>query len=321
MEGMEMKKLTNILALLLVVLLVLPVGAQAAQLIPGGQLVGLELHNNTITIAAFDDNSPAKLAGLQVGDQITHIDHTPINSPQQIRSLLKSAPAQIEIQFLRKGQAKTLTFSPRASGAPLGIYLKQGITGVGTLTYYDPATGKFGALGHCVSDQQGNLLNMTDGSAYDAHVMTVKKGKSGTPGQIVGAMETGFFGRLYKNLPQGVFGNVQTPLTGTPIETASAEQVHTGPATIRSTVTDDGVQDYSVKILKIYPASRSGGRNMLIKITDQRLLDTTGGIVQGMSGSPIIQDGKLVGAVTHVLVNDPTMGYGIFIENMLGAAA
>ena len=137
----------------------------------------------------------------------------------------------------------------------------------------------------------------------------------------MGAMDERYFGSLRKNTPQGVFGKLETPVKGEVLETASANQVHTGAATIRSTVENNGVQDYSVKILKIYPASRTGGRNMLIKVTDQRLLDTTGGIVQGMSGSPIIQDGKLVGAVTHVLVNDPTMGYGIFIENMLDAAA
>ena len=128
-------------------------------------------------------------------------------------------------------------------------------------------------------------------------------------------------GSLYKNTVQGVFGTTQTGWTGEPLPVGEPSDVQTGAATIRCTVQGDSVQDYSVEILKVYPRSGASGRNMLLKITDPVLLETTGGIVQGMSGSPIIQDGKLVGAVTHVLVNDPTMGYGIFIENMLDAAA
>ena len=147
-----------------------------------------------------------------------------------------------------------------------------------------------------------------------------EKGTSGTPGQLKG--EAGqSLGPLLKNTPQGVFGKSQIPFSGEALPTASYEDIHPGPAAIRSTVSSAGVREYSVEILKIYPQDRKDGRNFLLHITDPQLLQTTGGIVQGMSGSPIIQDGKLVGAVTHVLVNDPTRGYGIFIKNMLDAAA
>ena len=202
----------------------------------------------------------------------------------------------------------------------MGVYLRQGISGIGTVTFYDPSTGQFGTLGHGVSDAAGSLLKMTGGNAYGADVISVKKGKSGDPGQLKGAAESPeIFGILQKNTPQGVFGTTPKGWEGSAIPTAEYEEITTGPANIRCQVEDD-VREYSVVILKIYPETRTDGRNFLIRITDPELLTCTGGIVQGMSGSPIIQDGKLVGAVTHVLVNDPTRGYGIYIENMLDAA-
>ena len=242
---------------------------------------------------------------MQVGDQITHIDDTSIRCAADIRSALTCSNGSVQIRFLRKGKPQSLQLSPQITrdGPRLGVYLKQGITGVGTVTYYDPDTGNFGALGHSVNDPDGKLLEMTSGNAYGAGILHIKKGQTGTPGQLMGCMHADEnFGVLYKNTPQGVFGKTQCAIQGTPIPTAQPDQVHTGNAVIRSTVSDGMVQEYSVKILKIYPASRSGGRNMLIKVTDPALLETTGGIVQGMSGSPIIQDGKLIGAVTHVCV-------------------
>ena len=319
-----MKKTISILSILIAALLI-PLNVHAAQLIPGGQLVGLELADKTVTVAAFDrGESAAREAGIQVGDQITHIDNTPICCAGDIRKALSCSQGFVQIQFLRKGKQQSVQVYPNITqdGPQLGVYLKQGITGVGTVTYYDPETGNFGALGHSVNKADGKLLEMTTGAAYDAEILSIKKGQVGTPGQLMGCMhgdET--FGVIYKNTDQGIFGNTTSPINGTPIPTAAAEQIRTGDAVIRSTISDGAVQEYSVKILKIYPASRSGGRNMLIKVTDPELLESTGGIVQGMSGSPIIQDGKLIGAVTHVLVNDPTTGYGIFIENMLEAAA
>lgn len=163
---------------------------------------------------------------------------------------------------------------------------------------------------------------MTQGSIYEARVQSVKKGRSGEPGQLRGAAE-GIqpYGTLLKNTPQGVFGTCPQGWKGEPVSTAAYEDIHPGAASIRSTIQGSQVQEYSVEILKIYPESRPDGRNFLLKVTDPKLLDTTGGIVQGMSGSPILQDGKLIGAVTHVLVNQPDTGYGIFIENMLNAAS
>lgn len=319
-----MKKTAIVIVSCMIILSMLPFGAQAAQLIPGGQLIGLELKDQSVTVAAFDEKeSAAKAAGMLPGDRITHIDSRPISCTEDVHKALTCSNGSVQIRFLRDGKEKTLQVHPTITsrGPQLGVYLRQGITGVGTVTYYDPQTHTFGALGHSVNDPSGKCMEFTAGNAYEAGILRIKKGQRGDPGQLVGCMENGTVGSISKNTPQGVFGNTVSLPQIQVMETASADQVRTGPAVIRSTVNTAVAQEYSVKILKIYPASRSGGRNMLIKVTDQRLLDTTGGIIQGMSGSPIIQDGKLVGAVTHVLVNDPTTGYGIFIENMLDAAA
>lgn len=203
----------------------------------------------------------------------------------------------------------------------MGVYLRQGIAGIGTVTYFDPDTGVFGALGHGVCGSDG-LLNMTRGSAYEASVMEVKKGKSGDPGQLKGAARSiEPIAPLLRNTAQGVFGINPRGWKGEALPVAEYSQIHTGPAAIRAQIGSGQAQEYSVEILKIYPQTRADCRNFLLKVTDPDLLSATGGIVQGMSGSPILQDGQLIGAVTHVLVNDPTAGYGIYIQNMLDAAA
>ena len=322
-----MKRIANRIALIVVFIFILCQTVSAAQLlIPGGQLIGLELGDHTVTIAAFDDTLGAdtRAAGLKVGDKIVRIDAQTVQCAEDIRQALLRSDGQVDVSILRDGKAKTLKLQPKitADGPRLGIYLKQSVTGVGTVTWYDPDSGRFAALGHGVNNPSGDLLNMREGKAYNATVLSVKKGIAGEPGQLLGSLNSSQpIGSLTKNTVQGIFGTADQPWQGNALPIAAASEIRTGSATIRSTVADRQVQEYSVEILKIYPNARSGGRNMLLRITDPALLQATGGIVQGMSGSPIIQDGKLVGAVTHVLVNDPTTGYGIFIENMLDAAA
>ena len=322
-----MKKMAKsaILALLCVFTLCQSVSA-AQLLVPGGQVIGLELGDNSVTVAAFDDTigEKAKAAGLQVGDRITHIDAQAVSSVSDVRQALERSDGSVDVSVLRKGKEKDLKLTPQITGdgPRLGVYLKQGVTGVGTVTWYDPQSHKFGCLGHGVNAQDGELIRMNTGHAYRAAVLSVKKGKSGDPGQLLGSLcGAEPIGVLAKNTTQGVFGTVNQSFQGQALPVAGSDDIRTGPATIRSTIQGDTVQEYSVEILKIYPNAKSGGRNMLLRITDPALLETTGGIVQGMSGSPIIQDGKLVGAVTHVLVNSPDTGYGIFIENMLDAAS
>ena len=302
-------------------------GALAEELlIPVGEIIGLELSNDTVTVAAFDDaaGSTARDAGLQIGDEILSVAGRRVSCAQDVRESLSGCAGAIPVVIRRDGKQRELTVLPDTSGDTprLGVYLRQGITGIGTVTYYDPESGEFGTLGHGVNDPEGSLLRMRWGNAYAAQVQSVKKGKAGKPGQLKGsaeAMQT--VGSLLRNTPQGVFGKSRQGWLGEPVPVADYEDVRTGSAVIRSTVVGSDPQEYSVEIIKIYPENRTDNRNFLLKVTDPELLAATGGIVQGMSGSPNIQDGKLVGAVTHVLVNDPTTGYGIFIENMLDAAA
>ena len=307
------------------VILLLPAAWAEPLLIPVGQTVGLQLRDNTVTIAAFDDllGADAKNAGLKIGDCIVKVNGTPVHSAQQMRDALEASGRTALLTIRRGGKEleATVKVTPTDGGAKLGVYLKQGISGIGTVTWYDPSTGKFGALGHGVNGSSGVLMQMAAGSTYPAQVMSVTKGRSGHPGQLRGSCDGAeSCGELLRNTPQGVFGKSRQGWLGEAIPVGSADQVHPGQASIRSTVSNYTTGDYSVEILKVYPASRTDGRNLLLRVTDKALLEATGGIVQGMSGSPIIQDGKLIGAVTHVLVNAPDIGYGIFIENMLEAA-
>lgn len=322
-----MKKLTVYTAAVLMCAWLFSFGTCSAQeLIPVGKVVGLELQNGTVTVAALEDRAAATegKAGLKPGDVLVSIDGKQIRSGEDVRRAMEQSDGYVTLEVQRKGKTLNLQMVPRITGdgPKLGIYLRQGVNGIGTVTWYDPETGAFGTLGHGVNDAGGKLLQLDRGKAYDAQILTVKKGKSGTPGQLMGAIDGSEpLGELTANTEQGVFGKTQSGWQGQLFPVAQKDDIRTGEATILATVAGNETQEYSVEILKIYPKSRQTGRNMLLKVTDSRLLDATGGIVQGMSGSPIIQDGKLVGAVTHVLVNDPTTGYGIFIENMLDAAA
>ena len=321
-----MKKMTVRIAAAAFTVFMMAQSVSAAKLlIPVGQVIGLEVRENRVTIAGFDPHlgNAAQEAGLKEGDRIAKIDGKDIHCAEDVRRALQASDGDIDISVIRGNSTKELDLEPSitSDGPKLGVFLRQGITGVGTVTYYDPDTRIFGALGHGVNDKGGDLVAMTEGFAYSAQVDAIRKGKSGEPGQLMGSVTNRQpIAALSQNTLQGVFGKSDIPFRGDMLPTAEVSEIQQGPAIIRSTIHDGTVQEYSVEILKIYPHSGSDGRNMLLKVTDQRLLEATGGIVQGMSGSPIIQDGKLVGAVTHVLVNDPTTGYGIFIENMLDAA-
>ena len=317
-----MKPKLNRLLTGVLLFLFLAVPAEATrQLIPVGRVVGLELHNNTVTVAALEENSPAAAAGVKPGDRLLSIDRRPITCTADVRTALDRSHGTVTVTLQRCDTLQTLQIDPAITenGPKLGLYLRQGITGIGTVTYYDPETCQFGALGHGVNTPDGQLLQLTEGLAYPAGISRIRQGTPGEPGQLMGSL-TGSapIGTIRRNTPQGIFGTADLPFPGTQLPLGTPTP---GPAVILSTVQGDTPTQYTVEILKVYSENRHAGRNLLLQITDPTLLQTTGGIVQGMSGSPIIQNGHLVGAVTHVLVNDPTRGYGIFIENMLDAAA
>ena len=325
--------------LFLLALLILPMTAHAAtskMVVPVGRAVGIKLFSDGVVVVGTSEVStengtvnPAKACGLKEGDIITHINSTEVDSIEEVETLLQELEGEtMSIRAIRKDKQVQLTaqavFCPEDSTYKLGAWIRDSMAGIGTVTYYDPSTGSFGALGHGVNDVDTALLMpLEEGTILPATVAGVKKGEAGAPGQLKGMFDnTSILGDLSANTESGVFGTLHDSgwVEGTAVEVADRSQIHTGKATILSNISGDTVEEYEIEIVKIFKESDSDCRDCLITVTDQRLLDTTGGIVQGMSGSPILQDGRLIGAVTHVMINDPTTGYGIFIEDMIEAA-
>ena len=324
-----MKKILFRGALLLALLLTaaLPSYAVNSQhLVPVGRAVGIDVHTDGALVIGYsqtEEPSAAEQAGILAGDMITAIDGRAIGSCADVQDALTRADGSpIPIELVRGCSHVELTVTPAKAESryELGLWLRDGIAGIGTVTYYDPDTGEFGSLGHPITDlDTGVMVPISGGNVYASTITDVVAGQPGSPGQLVGDFEVETdIGSLRSNTDFGVFGVMDVPFDGQPVDLAEAEEVHTGPATILSNIAGSQVESYDVEISHIY--SGIGGHGMMITVTDEDLLQTTGGIVQGMSGSPIVQDGKLVGAVTHVLVNDPARGYGIFIESMLDAA-
>ena len=320
--------------LVLALIAVTPLRAQAADtLIPMGCAVGIELETDGVMVAGFSEvqteygaRSPAAEAGVMAGDVITAVGERRTRSAAELLSALSALDGtEIGLTVRRGGQEVMLSVTPAKNSEgrwQLGLWLRDSVSGIGTVTYYDPASGAFGALGHGINDMEsGKLLPLDGGSITGASVVDVVKGAPGAPGELCGQPDHGrVLGELERNTGCGVFGTAEFDVSGTPVPIASEEEVRLGPASILATVDGETVEEYQVEISRIYrqPAEH---RFLMLTVTDPRLLALTGGIVQGMSGSPILQDGKLVGAVTHVLLSDATRGYGISIREMLDAAA
>lgn len=315
----------RILIVVLLVCIAAESASAAALLIPVGKTIGLELRSAGVTVVAFqgEGESPGELAGLTLGDVILKAGDLKISTPEDLQKAVRESRGALELTIRRKGETRQLSVDLGTQDLrKLGIFVRDGITGIGTVTYYDSETGRFGALGHGVNSAEGELLPMEGGTAMRSTIVDVKRGKAGKPGQLRGAFSReDSIGELTANTNSGLFGKSDIGWAGEPLPVADHDEVKTGSAEIFSNISGTEVRKYQVEILKLYPSARANGRNILLQVTDKTLLEKTGGIVQGMSGSPIVQNGKLVGAVTHVLVNDPTTGYGIFIENMLNAAA
>ncbi len=296
-------------------------------LVPVGHTVGIKLFARGVVVVKLSEGgTPAKECGLRTGDIIVKCGGTTVTSTEQFQSLLqKNGDCATDIQVRRDGGSMTLSVEPSQNEQGIyciGAWIRDSMAGIGTMTYYDPATGAFGALGHGITDvDTAQLMPFSNGSILPSTVKAVKKGEAGAAGELRGDFDlTSDLGDLYANTNSGVFGTLAetdyAPVMGDAVPVGT---VKAGTATIRSNVQGDEVREYEIEILKVV-ANTSDGRDMVISVTDPELIAATGGIVQGMSGSPILQDGKLVGAVTHVLLNDPTKGYGISIENMLNAA-
>jgi stage IV sporulation protein B len=303
------------------------------RLVSVGQSVGIKLFSHGVMIVGLENVegpegsvSPARESGLKVGDIITQLDGKSVNSIEEVAAVLEeNAEQSLTVTALRKGRELSTTAQPCLSpeGYKLGAWVRDSMAGIGTVTWYDPKSRTFCALGHGISDVDTNvLMPLKNGGIMSASVTAVEKGGIGAPGQLHGSFDlTRDLGSLTGNTDCGVYGTLyEGEFSGRAMDVAPREEVHPGSASILCNVEGEEVQEYSVEILRIYPSAASQTRNLMVQVTDQALLEKTGGIVQGMSGSPILQDGKLAGAVTHVLINDPTRGYGILAENMVKAA-
>ena len=305
--------------------MVLPSAAAFEALIPVGDAVGLELETDGVYVLKFDgDHTPAELSGLKAGDRILQVNGEPLDRADGLRAAAAgSGGSGIVLRVDRGGKEMSFTLFPERgpAGWQLGLFLQDRVSGLGTVTFYDPESGLFGALGHGVNEAGGaRAMAIRGGTASDAAVTEVQRGAAGTPGCLKGcAGQRGLLGTVEKNTPVGIFGHaVGGGWDGEPLPVAARREITTGPAEIWSNVSGAGIDHFTVTVEEILFDGQSG-RNLKLRVTDPRLLEQTGGIVQGMSGSPIIQNGKLIGAVTHVLVQDPVRGYGIFLENMLAA--
>lgn len=305
------------------------------QVIPGGEPIGIYMKTRGIlvvgtgTINGMDglDYEPA-LNIVQSGDYITAVNGHPVEKKEKLTEIVNQGEgAEVVLDVMRNGEMTSLRISPVNTAREeyrLGIWVRDDTQGIGTLTFIDEQR-HFGALGHGISDvDTGELLNLSGGTLYRTDIVSVKKGERGAPGELAGVIryrEEEKLGDIHANTNDGIFGDVNKNMTAAsvPVEVAYRQDVTEGPVVIRCAV-DGEVKEYQAEIEKIYLNSRDANKSIVIHTTDPALLETTGGIVQGMSGSPILQNGRIVGAVTHVFVNDPTKGYGIFIENMLDAA-
>ncbi len=317
-----MKKIIRLgLCLALTLLLSLSALAAPDRLIPGGNTIGLQMDTRGVSIVEVCSES-GKGAGLKKGDLIIAVDGKAVSSPEDLQRAASSSRGRaVKLSLLRDGREESCTLAPQKTEAGWlwGLTVRDGISGIGTVTYYNVEDNSFGALGHGVSEGSG-LLPMEEGRVLPSLVTAVTKGKKGEPGALQGALAgRSALGTIGRNTSSGIFGTMPCPRKD-PLPVGSWQEAKKGEAKILSNIRGTEVKEYTVEILEIRP-NDSQNRNFLLKVTDPALLEATGGIVQGMSGSPILQEGKLIGAVTHVLLDDPTRGYGIFIENMLDAAA
>lgn len=304
--------------------------ASAQTLVPVGHTVGIKLFSKGVLVVKLaEGDTPARACGLAVGDVIVQCGGSAVTSTEQFRTLIQDAGGEAARLEVRRG-AKTLDLEVTADGSggsyAIGAWIRDSMAGIGTMTFYDPESNTFGALGHGVTDvDTAALMPFSSGAILPAEVKAVKRGQAGAAGELKGDFDlTGDTGTLYANTGGGVFGTLTDQelierLGQNALPVAENEQVHTGKATILANVDGDEVKEYEIEITKILNTDPEG-RNLLITVTDPELLEKTGGIVQGMSGSPILQDGRLAGAVTHVLLGDPTRGYGLLIRNMLKSA-
>lgn len=306
-------------------------------LYPGGTSIGVKLNTKGVLVVALSDievdnskiSSPAAQSGIMVGDSILKINDKPVKSAEMLSDLInESEGKELKVEIERKGESIIKLVKPvkvpKEKKYKIGLWVRDSTAGVGTLTFYDEKTGSFAALGHPITDvDTGTILNVDKGELVASSIVNIRKGVRGTPGELKGVFvnESNVLGEINSNTECGIFGKANKSILDRnnvkPMKVALRDEIEVGDAQVITTLDDKGPQYYDIKIEKLLDQDTPGPKSMVIKVTDPRLLAKTGGIVQGMSGSPIIQNNKIVGAVTHVLINKPDTGYGIYIEWML----
>jgi len=307
--------------------------------IPGGQSIGVLLHTEGVMVvgeAAVENDGrsvyPARSAGIAVGDLIMKINGAKITSENQLQQIVDQCGREgKDVALLVKhGSKNKLTkinpvLCDKTERYRIGIFIKNSTAGVGTLTFYDPQSKTYGALGHMIADfENGHKLNPVNGKIVESSVKGLHPGRKGAPGEKLGVFKgnSDIIGNIEKNTTCGIFGKLQNGITNPyykrPLPVAMRYQVKKGQAEILTVLDGNKIEPFKIEIMDILPAGSN--KELVIKVTDRELLSRTGGIIQGMSGSPIIQNGKLVGAVTHVFINDPAKGYGVLVETMLNEA-
>ncbi len=310
------------------------VEAKSRSLVPCGQVFGVKFFTKGVIVIGDTDIetesgfvNPARLAGLAKNDIIIRVNGKEVNTVEALAEIVEGSHGhELTVEYTRNGVEGVCQLMPVQSLSDkryrTGIWVRDSTAGIGTMTYYDPENGSFAGLGHGICDvDTGELMPLLRASIVDVSISEIVKGRSGAPGELKGTFDTVQRGILSGNTAFGVYGRLdEMPKeAGEALPVGGREQVHEGKAVLLADPDGNGVEEYTVKLSKVDTRS-NGTKCFVVEVTDPELQELTGGIVQGMSGSPILQDGKIIGAVTHVLVNDPTRGYGIFIENMLDTA-
>ena len=316
---------------LLLSFFIIPINALAYsdQIIVGGENIGITLNSTGILIVGVYDvnnSSPASDAGLKSGDMITTVNKEKVNNIEEMAQKINdSSKDSVSVGYLRDGKKETTTlklYKDENNVYKTGLYVKDSVTGIGTLTFIDPETKLFGALGHEIQEQTtGKLLEIKDGKIFDSTVTGVVPSSDGTPGEKKAKYDANkTVGDVATNTTQGIFGTYTSELPNKDTyKVAKPSQIKAGKAKILTVLNGSEIKEYEINITKINEGKQKN-KNFVFEITDKELLDKTNGIIQGMSGSPIIQGEYVIGAVTHVVVDNPHKGYGIFITNMLEEA-
>ena len=301
--------------------------AYSDYIIAGGENVGIEIKSKgVIIVGVYEINGEylAKKAGLEIGDTIISINNKEVNSIEDMTNIIGNSENTIDIGYIRNNkieETKMNLIKDENNIYKTGLYVKDKIRGIGTLTYIDPETKLFGALGHEITEKTtGEILEVKNGKIYNSEVVNIEPSKNGIPGEKNASISNEIIGSILENTKKGIFGKYEKQIPEKKLyKVATIEEIKPGKAKILTVLNNKEVQEYEIEILKI-SENEEKTKNLLFEIKDKKLLETTGGIVQGMSGSPIIQDDYIIGAVTHVIVDSPTKGYGILITNMLEEA-